>query len=275
MFKVALAVIVSMLFALQPVSAAGAGAGAGAGASAGKSQAAKKKQRAGARKPVVRKKAARSKGAARAARGKRQDLANVIAADNRQRMVRRVEMVRGKRKVTYRLVRRAGAATATAGALAYAPRSRGDAAGLGRTADALSLRSNVALVLDQNSSEVLFEKNANVALGTVIQFAATVAALLPLAIVLEGLDARLSTVSWTPEFIAAWLWSIFALSIGAIFLLFTLIRRSQATEVTSLLYLTPPTTAVMAWLLFGESLSLPALAGMAVAVLGVAFVVKK
>jgi drug/metabolite transporter (DMT)-like permease len=111
--------------------------------------------------------------------------------------------------------------------------------------------------------------------GTVIQFAATVAALLPLAIVLEGLDLRFSRVTWSADFIVAWLWSIFALSIGAIFLLFTLIRRSRATEVTSLLYLTPPTTAIMAWLLFGEAFSPLALAGMAVAVLGVAFVVKK
>ncbi|MFC0253234.1 DMT family transporter [Massilia consociata] len=111
--------------------------------------------------------------------------------------------------------------------------------------------------------------------GTVIQFGATAAVLLPLAVVLEGFDVRLSSVTWSPDFIIAWLWSIFALSIGAIFLLFTLIRRSQATEVTSLLYLTPPTTAIMAWALFGESFSPLALAGMAVAVLGVAFVVKK
>jgi drug/metabolite transporter (DMT)-like permease len=66
-----------------------------------------------------------------------------------------------------------------------------------------------------------------------------------------------------------------ALSIGAIFLLFKLIRRSEATQVTSLLYLTPPTTAIMAWLLFGEALSVAGLIGMAVAVAGVAFVVKK
>ena len=111
--------------------------------------------------------------------------------------------------------------------------------------------------------------------GTVIQFAATVVALLPLAIVLEDLDPRFSSITWSADFIIAWLRSIFALSIGAIFLLFTLIRRSRATEVTSLLYLTPPTTAVMAWLLFGEAFSPLALAGMAVAVLGVAFVVKK
>jgi len=111
--------------------------------------------------------------------------------------------------------------------------------------------------------------------GTVVQFGATVAVLLPLAVVLEDLDWRFSGVTWSIDFVVAWLWSVFALSIGAIFLLFTLIRRSRATDVTSLLYLTPPTTAVMAWILFGESFSPLALAGMAVAVLGVAFVVRK
>ncbi|WP_020655048.1 DMT family transporter [Massilia niastensis] len=111
--------------------------------------------------------------------------------------------------------------------------------------------------------------------GTVIQFAATVAALLPLAIWLEDLDPLVSSVTWSQDFLIALLWSVFALSIGAIFLLFKLIGRSQATEVTSLLYLTPPTTAIMAWLLFGESFNLLGLAGMAVAVTGVAFVVKK
>jgi drug/metabolite transporter (DMT)-like permease len=111
--------------------------------------------------------------------------------------------------------------------------------------------------------------------GTVIQFSATLALLLPLALVMEGLDPALSAVQWTPQFIAALLWSVFGLSIGAIFLLFTLIRRSAATEVTSLLYLTPPTTALMAWLMFGEALSLAGMAGMALAVAGVVCVVKK
>jgi drug/metabolite transporter (DMT)-like permease len=111
--------------------------------------------------------------------------------------------------------------------------------------------------------------------GTVIQFAATVLVLLPLAIVFEQLDFSLSKVEWTTRFTAALLWSIFALSIGAIFLLFKLIRRSDATQVTSLLYLTPPTTAVMAWLMFGEAFSLLGIVGMVVAVAGVVFVVKK
>lgn len=111
--------------------------------------------------------------------------------------------------------------------------------------------------------------------GTIIQFIASTLALLPFAILLEGFDLHLQSVSWTGQFIGALLWSILALSIGAIFLLFALIRRSAATQVTSLLYLTPPTTAVMAWLMFGEAFSLVGMLGMLVAVLGVAFVVRK
>jgi drug/metabolite transporter (DMT)-like permease len=111
--------------------------------------------------------------------------------------------------------------------------------------------------------------------GTVIQFAATVLALLPFAIWFENMDPALSNVAWTPRFIGALLWAIFALSIGAIFLLFKLIRRSDATQVTSLLYLTPPTTAIMAWIMFGEAFNLLGMLGMVVAVAGVVFVVKK
>jgi drug/metabolite transporter (DMT)-like permease len=111
--------------------------------------------------------------------------------------------------------------------------------------------------------------------GTIIQFAASAVVILPFAIAFEHFSPALGTVRWTPSFIGALLWSIFALSIGAIFLLFALIRKSAATSVTSLLYLTPPTTAVMAWLMFGEAFSVTGMAGMALAVIGVAFVVRK
>ena len=111
--------------------------------------------------------------------------------------------------------------------------------------------------------------------GTIIQFAASIVVLLPFAIFYEHLGPSLDTVQWTPRFIGALLWSILALSIGAIFLLFALIRKSAATRVTSLLYLTPPTTALMAWLMFGEVFNLLGMAGMAVAILGVVFVMKK
>ncbi|MGS0742283.1 DMT family transporter [Glaciimonas sp. GG7] len=111
--------------------------------------------------------------------------------------------------------------------------------------------------------------------GTIIQFSASFLVILPFAIAFEHLAPGLPTVHWTPHFIAALLWAIFALSIGAIFLLFTLIRSSAATSVTSLLYLTPPTTAIMAWLMFGEAFNLMGIIGMLVAIVGVAFVMKK
>lgn len=111
--------------------------------------------------------------------------------------------------------------------------------------------------------------------GTLIQFAASLAVVLPFAIAFEQLTPALQTVQWTPRFLGALLWSILALSIGAIFLLFALMRKRAATSVTSLLYLTPPTTALMAWAMFGEVFSLTSVAGMLLAVIGVYFVVKK
>lgn len=111
--------------------------------------------------------------------------------------------------------------------------------------------------------------------GTIIQFAASIVAVLPFAIAFENFTPALASVQWTSHFAAALLWSIFALSIGAIFLLFALIRKRAATQVTSLLYLTPPTTAVMAWLMFGEAFSIVGVAGMVLAVIGVALVVRK
>ncbi|AXA94293.1 DMT family transporter [Massilia sp. YMA4] len=109
--------------------------------------------------------------------------------------------------------------------------------------------------------------------GTVIQFAASAIVVLPFAVAFEDLTPALTSVDWTPRFVGALLWSVLALSIGAIFLLFALIRRSDATQVTTLMYLTPPTTAVMAWLMFGEAFSPLGIAGMVLAVLGVMLVV--
>lgn len=111
--------------------------------------------------------------------------------------------------------------------------------------------------------------------GTIIQFAASSVVVLPFAIWLEDFSPALQTVQWTSNFIGALLWAILALSIGSIFLLFTLIRKSAATQVTSLLYLTPPTTALMAWAAFGEVFSLIGMIGMLLAMIGVVFVVKK
>lgn len=144
MIKLALAMLVSLFLVVEPVSAAGAGAGA----QAQKQASSAKQKRQAAKKPVKKKAAAKPKRARKEA---------VVADNKRGRLVRRVEVVNGKRRVTYQGVRKATPAVA-------AMRTAGDIAGLHKTDDPLSLRSNVAFVLDQNSSEVLFEKNANVAL---------------------------------------------------------------------------------------------------------------
>ncbi len=109
--------------------------------------------------------------------------------------------------------------------------------------------------------------------GTLIQFAASIVVVLPFAILLEGFDLTLSRVQWTSNFIGALIWSVLALSIGAIFLLFMLIRKNAATQVSSLMYLTPPTTALMAWAMFGEAFSMTGMLGMLLAIIGVYFVI--
>lgn len=103
--------------------------------------------------------------------------------------------------------------------------------------------------------------------GSVIQFAAALIVTLPLAWAFESMHVR-----WTGEFIFALGWLVLVLSVGATTLLFRLIARGAATRVTSLFYLTPAVTAIMAWLMFDETLSAMALAGMAIAVAGVALV---
>jgi drug/metabolite transporter (DMT)-like permease len=76
------------------------------------------------------------------------------------------------------------------------------------------------------------------------------------------------------ELVGAMAWSVFVLTLGGSSMLYLLIQRGAAAKVTSLLYLVPPCTAVMAWLLFNEPLSAQVLAGMALTAVGVALVVR-
>lgn len=77
--------------------------------------------------------------------------------------------------------------------------------------------------------------------GSVIQFAAAFLVMAPIAAWTEPGETE-----WTPPLIGAMLWSVLAMSIGAISLLFVLIRRGAVTHVASLMYLTPAVTALMA-----------------------------
>ena len=101
--------------------------------------------------------------------------------------------------------------------------------------------------------------------GAVVQFWACVAIYAPLA-ALGGETA----VQWTPQFVFALAWSVLVLSVGAISLLYWLLRHGAAADVARLFYLVPPVTAAMAFVLFGERLDVLAIAGMALIAVGVA-----
>lgn len=100
--------------------------------------------------------------------------------------------------------------------------------------------------------------------GAVAQFLPTAIVTAIIVCATDGLR-----IDWTGEFVFALGWLVLVLSVGAISLLNWLIRHGSAVNVASLFYLTPPTTALLAWLLFGETLGGLALAGMALAVWGV------
>jgi drug/metabolite transporter (DMT)-like permease len=105
--------------------------------------------------------------------------------------------------------------------------------------------------------------------GAAIQFLAAAAVMAPFAFVFEPREVR-----WTGEFVFALAWLVLVLSLGAIFLLLYLIRQGAASRVASLFYLVPPTTALMAWALFGETYGVAAAFGMGLAMLAVWLVTK-
>jgi drug/metabolite transporter (DMT)-like permease len=101
--------------------------------------------------------------------------------------------------------------------------------------------------------------------GQVVQFTASILVTLPFVLVFESFR-----LDWTPQLVGALLWSVLVLTGGGISLLFLMLRRGAAAQVTSYFYLVPGITALMALVLFGETLGPVAVVGMAVAVLGVA-----
>jgi drug/metabolite transporter (DMT)-like permease len=103
--------------------------------------------------------------------------------------------------------------------------------------------------------------------GTALQFGFAAAALTILSLFFET-----GRIEWSRDFVIAFTWLTLVLSVGTFNLLVLLIRRGEASRVSSLFYLVPPMTALIGWFGFGEVLGPVALAGMGVAVVGVALV---
>ncbi|MEO7401473.1 MAG: DMT family transporter [Polaromonas sp.] len=113
-----------------------------------------------------------------------------------------------------------------------------------------------------------FVQPTDVRSANAIQLAAALLVTLPLTLL------ETEVIVWNPEFIGAMAWSVLVMTLGGSSLLYLLIQRGAATSVTSLLYLVPPTTALMAWLLFGESITLATVVGTAITAVGVSLVVR-
>jgi drug/metabolite transporter (DMT)-like permease len=103
--------------------------------------------------------------------------------------------------------------------------------------------------------------------ASVVQFIASVAVLAPLAVAVEGFP-----VIWSWPLAGAIVFLVVLASIFAVNALHTLMRRGQATRVTSLLYLTPIIAVALEWLMFGVQPSLLTALGIAVTCAGVALV---
>jgi drug/metabolite transporter (DMT)-like permease len=113
-----------------------------------------------------------------------------------------------------------------------------------------------------------FVAPCDVRTASLVQLSAAFVVTMPLAL-LEH-----ESMHWNGQLVGAMAWSVLALTLGGSSLLYLLIQRGAATAVTSLLYLVPPCTAVMAWLLFGEAITVFTIAGMALTAVGVSLVVR-
>lgn len=105
--------------------------------------------------------------------------------------------------------------------------------------------------------------------ANVIQLMAALLVTLPFA-ALEP-----AAMNWNPELVSAMAWSVLVMTLGGSSLLYLLIQRGAATSVTSLMYLVPPSTALIAYLLFGEAITLATVAGTVLTAVGVALVARQ
>ncbi len=113
-----------------------------------------------------------------------------------------------------------------------------------------------------------FVQPCDVRSANTVQLLAAACVTLPLALL------EVESVEWVPEMFGAMAWSVLGLTLGGSSLFYMLIQRGAAAAVTSLMYLVPPTTALMAWLLFDEPITAMTLAGTALTALGVSQVVR-
>jgi drug/metabolite transporter (DMT)-like permease len=113
-----------------------------------------------------------------------------------------------------------------------------------------------------------FVQACDVRTANSVQLLAALVVTTPLALL------ETETVQWNTEFMGAMAWSVLGLTLGGSSLLYLLIQKGAAASVTSLMYLVPPCTAIIAWFLFDEPITLVILLGIALTAIGVSMVVR-
>jgi len=149
-------------------------------------------------------------------------------------------------------------------ALVVGPRVAPDAASL---ASLLAVAWALACVTAGTLYQRQFCADVDLRAAVCVHFAATALVMLPLGVVVEGF-----AIDWNTPLALALVYHVVLGSIGAYSILHLLMRRGQATGVTSLLYLTPPVATLVEWAAFGVAPSAAMWAGMAIACVGVAMV---
>jgi len=114
-----------------------------------------------------------------------------------------------------------------------------------------------------------FVTSCDVRTANTVQLGAALLVTLPLA------TLELEAIRWNAELLGAIAWSALALTLGGSSLLYLLIQKGAAASVSSLMYLVPPTTALMAWILFAEPITYITVLGTLLTALGVALVVRQ
>jgi drug/metabolite transporter (DMT)-like permease len=115
-----------------------------------------------------------------------------------------------------------------------------------------------------------FVASGDLVVGTIWQYVGGVAVMLVATFAFET-----QTYQLTGELVFAMAWLVLVLSLGAIFLLMYLIREGEVAKVSSLFFLVPSVTALIAWLLFDETLNALQIGGMVLTTIGVAVATRK
>ena len=113
-----------------------------------------------------------------------------------------------------------------------------------------------------------FVAPCDVRTANVVQLGAALLVTLPMTLL------ELEPMQWNQQLVLAMAWSVLALTLGGSSLLYMLIQRGAAASVSSLMYLVPPVTALLAWLLFSEPVTWVTLLGTVVTAIGVSLVVR-